>query len=186
MKKIWNLPNQLTIARFFMTIVFFLLLHYGHYGIAFMTFVLTGLTDFLDGYAARRSNLTTDFGRLADPITDKILSVGGFVMLQDICPMIIRPWMTVILVAREFLASGIRSYAEAHGVAFAADYWGKSKMVLQILSIGGVVLYMWRLRSDGFVLLVTVITYGAVIATFISGLRYFWRGYRVLEDISSA
>ncbi|HOX38037.1 MAG TPA: CDP-diacylglycerol--glycerol-3-phosphate 3-phosphatidyltransferase [Candidatus Brocadiia bacterium] len=194
-KGIWNAPNAVTIGRFFATIVTFVILQYGFYLTAFVFFVLTALSDALDGYLARKYNMTSAFGRMADPITDKVLSVGGFVLLMGLSPALIKPWMVVIIVAREFIVSGIRGYCESRGIAFGADAGGKAKMVLQAISIGGAIFCLWAehgpewsapFRSHGFINLIRVVVYMAVIATFSSGINYMIRGYKILREIEDA
>ena len=99
---IWHLPNQLTIARLILSVIFFVVLAFETHGtrdvagqvllnIAFVLFVCAVITDFLDGYLARRWSLTSTFGRIADPFADKIVICGGFVMLTGITDLV-APW----------------------------------------------------------------------------------------------
>src|SRR3990172_4493352 len=111
----FNLPNRLTLMRFLLAIVFFVFLSYSYYTVAFGAFVLAWLTDWLDGYVARKKGLMTDFGRIADPFVDKIIVCGGFILLVHHAHDMISPWMVVVIVAREFLVNSIRSYLESRG-----------------------------------------------------------------------
>ena len=157
-KKLWNIPNQLTLARIILSIVFFVLLGletHGAFGtgsralvlnICVALFILAVFTDFLDGYLARRWHLISTFGRIADPFADKIIVCGGFVMLTGITPLV-EPWFAVVIMVREFLVSGLRSFFEADGVEFGADWSGKLKMVCQSVTIPVVIFYEANLRA---------------------------------------
>ena len=147
-----NVANQLTIARLLLSIVFFVilaLLGHGVFGTAYRTlvlniaiavFVLAVITDFLDGYIARRWHLVSTFGRIADPFVDKIVIVGGFIMLIDVSPLI-EPWFAVIILIREFLVSGLRSFLESRGISFGATFTGKAKMLLQSIAVPAVLIH---------------------------------------------
>ncbi|MFT4708920.1 MAG: CDP-diacylglycerol--glycerol-3-phosphate 3-phosphatidyltransferase [Bacteroidia bacterium] len=143
-------PNRITAVRFVGAIVLFgIFASWGDPGeadvvrktstqIAFWLFIVTALTDYLDGYLARRDNLVSAFGRIADPFVDKVLVLGSMIFLavmpwsQPWFPA----WIVVIVLAREFLVTGIRSYVESQGGSFAADMFGKIKMVVQCFAIG--------------------------------------------------
>jgi CDP-diacylglycerol--glycerol-3-phosphate 3-phosphatidyltransferase len=157
---LWNIPNQLTVARLVLSAVFFVLLalethrmNLGHVArstvlnISTLVFVLAVVTDFLDGYLARKWGLTSTFGRIADPFADKIVICGGFVMLTGIAPRLVEPWFAVLILVREFLVSGLRSFLESSGVAFGAVFLGKLKMVVQSIAIPLVLLYIANLAS---------------------------------------
>jgi CDP-diacylglycerol--glycerol-3-phosphate 3-phosphatidyltransferase len=144
---LWTIPNQLTLARLAMSVVFFVILGMETHGtfppesrslvlvVATVLFVLAVLTDFLDGYLARRWKMVSTFGRIADPFADKIIICGGFIMLIGIAPRLVEPWFAMIIVVREFLVSGLRSFFESRGVAFGAVFIGKLKMVVQSIAI---------------------------------------------------
>jgi CDP-diacylglycerol--glycerol-3-phosphate 3-phosphatidyltransferase len=105
---------------------------------AFWLFVITAASDVLDGYLARRGNQITAFGRIADPFVDKVLVMGAMVFLA-VMPWS-RPWfpawIVVVILAREFLVTGIRGYVESLGSQFPADWFGKVKMVMQCSAVG--------------------------------------------------
>jgi CDP-diacylglycerol--glycerol-3-phosphate 3-phosphatidyltransferase len=159
--KIWNLPNQLTLARIVLSIIFFVMLALENHGKTYGTlaqnkinlvlnasvvlFILAGVTDFLDGYLARRLGLVSTFGRIADPFADKIMICGGFVMLTGVTPQMVEPWFAVVIIFREFLVSGLRSFIEARGVAFGAVWSGKMKMAAQTVTIPLVLFYQANL-----------------------------------------
>ncbi len=131
-----NLPNQLTIARIVLTFIFiFFLFNHGllAMALAFSTFTLAALTDLYDGKIARKRNLVTDFGRLMDPIADKILVISAFLAFVEL--KIIPGWMVIIIIAREFLITGLRLLAANKNVIIAATVSGKHKAVSQMVSI---------------------------------------------------
>ena len=130
-----NLPNSLTVSRLVLTAVFvvgFMLGTQNGYGIALFAFVVAAITDFLDGYLARRMGLVTSLGKLLDPIADKILTASAFIFLcaheQRLCPV----WVVVVILAREFLVTGLRQIAVEKGQVIAADWSGKWKTTFQI------------------------------------------------------
>jgi CDP-diacylglycerol--glycerol-3-phosphate 3-phosphatidyltransferase len=153
LESIWNLPNQLTIARLGLSVVFFVLLALETHGVfgaggrrtvlnvSIVVFVLAVVTDFLDGYLARKWGLISTFGRIADPFADKIVVCGGFVMLTGIAPRLVEPWFAVVIMFREFLVSALRSFLESRSVAFGASWSGKFKMLVQSITIPLVILY---------------------------------------------
>ena len=105
---------------------------------AFWLFILTAASDFLDGYLARRGNQITAFGRIADPFVDKVLVLGVMVFLA-VLPWSQKwfpAWIVVVILAREFLVTGLRGYVESLGRQFPADWFGKTKMVLQCTAVG--------------------------------------------------
>lgn len=148
-----NLPNQITVARLFISVIFLSLLsifdwrHRDQQGwmieLAFWLFIVAALSDILDGYLARRQNQVTSFGRILDPFVDKILVCGGFILLlgkgfvdeNGTITTGLVAWMVVVIIARELLVSGLRGFSEAQGKPYAANYWGKAKMVTQCVTI---------------------------------------------------
>jgi CDP-diacylglycerol--glycerol-3-phosphate 3-phosphatidyltransferase len=101
--------------------------------VALVLFVVASLTDFLDGYIARKYNLITNFGKFMDPLADKILTISGMICLIELGR--IPSWIVVIIVAREFIISGFRLIAAENGVVIAANYWGKFKTTFQMIMI---------------------------------------------------
>ena len=135
-----NLPNKLTFIRLVLAIPFiYFLQESGNVSahlsltyrlIAFAIFVIASLTDFFDGYLARKYNLVTDFGKLMDPLADKILVISALVLFVEL--KYIPAWMSIIVIAREFLISGIRMLAAAKGEVIPAGKLGKYKTTSQI------------------------------------------------------
>ena len=133
-----NLPNKLTILRTLMipVFLFFLLTDCaGDYSkwIAVVVFILASLTDFLDGHIARKYNLVTNFGKFMDPLADKILVISALVLFVEL--RYIPAWMSIIVIAREFLISGIRMLAAAKGEVIPAGKLGKYKTTSQMIVI---------------------------------------------------
>ena len=138
-----NLPNQLTMGRLFLTALFvavmsipdqllksFHLLDY-RITIAILFFLIASLTDFLDGYIARKLRLVTDFGKLIDPLVDKILTSAVFIILTQ--ENMIPAWITITIISREFLVTGLRLLASNQGKVLSADSFGKWKTTSQII-----------------------------------------------------
>jgi CDP-diacylglycerol--glycerol-3-phosphate 3-phosphatidyltransferase len=201
--RIWNLPNQLTITRIVLSIVFFLLLAIETHrsrmsppsalalNVSLSLFILAVLTDFLDGYLARRWGLTSTFGRIADPFADKIVVCGGFVMLTGVAPRLVEPWFAVVIIFREFLVSGLRSFLESRGVAFGAAWSGKLKMVVQSVTIPLVLFYQANLSAaaaepSGFVLWFRWLAVGSLALTLVltvsSCVGYVRRAIAILRS----
>ncbi|MBQ1396372.1 MAG: CDP-diacylglycerol--glycerol-3-phosphate 3-phosphatidyltransferase [Eubacterium sp.] len=128
-----NLPNKLTLARIIAVPFFIIAYMTGHSLIAFVLFILASLTDMLDGKIARKYDLITNFGKIMDPLADKILVYSAFcLMVED---GTIPGWMLIVILAREFLVAGIRTVAASEGIVIAAAMSGKIKTVLQMIAV---------------------------------------------------
>lgn len=128
-----NLPNKLTMLRMIMVIPFIATLLMNMKGIALILFIVASFTDFLDGYLARKNNLVTNFGKFMDPLADKLLVCSALVCLTDMKH--IHVLVTLIIIGREFIVSGLRLVAAEQGLVIAASKIGKSKTVFQMLGI---------------------------------------------------
>lgn len=134
-----NLPNKLTFIRLVLAIPFIYFLQYSeaegiiYRMLAFIIFVVASLTDFFDGYLARKHNLITDFGKIMDPLADKVLVISALVIFVDL--KYIPSWMSIVVIAREFLISGIRMLAAAKGEVIPAGKLGKYKTTSQMIVI---------------------------------------------------
>jgi len=103
------------------------------YAVGFVVFVAATITDYYDGKIARERNLVTNFGKLLDPVADKVLLSAGFVMLMTLDKHLALPgWAVIVILAREFLVTGARSLAASEGVVIAANKYGKTKAALQM------------------------------------------------------
>lgn len=141
-----NLPNQLTLARVIMVPLFVLLLSIHHwlcYVLGYIVFAAAAITDYWDGKIARSRNLVTNFGKLLDPVADKVLLTAGFLMLmvlpaphdKHVMSLHIPGWTVVAILAREFLVTGVRSLAASEGVVIAANKFGKAKAAIQMIYV---------------------------------------------------
>ena len=182
-----NLPNKLTVLRIVLVAVFMLFLF--SQGVmakmlALVTFLAASLTDFLDGYIAKKNNMITDFGKLMDPIADKILILAAFLAFVE---MELAPaWMVVIIIFREVTITGLRISALTKGKVIAADDGGKHKMVSQVFAVSAVLIFLifreagikafgllWsgsaeRIYKDAIFILMLATT----LLTLISGILY--------------
>ncbi|HUU68499.1 MAG TPA: CDP-diacylglycerol--glycerol-3-phosphate 3-phosphatidyltransferase [Planctomycetota bacterium] len=189
-----NLPNKFTLARLVLTAIFFVLIAVARAGdialliASLLLFIAAALTDLIDGWLARKYQMVTDFGRVADPFADKILICGALIFLLAKGHEIsrVRDWMVVIILAREFLVSGMRSMAESRGIPFGATYWGKLKMLSQNFAVSFSIIYMmfsifpsWAVT---YLRVVTdVVLYLTTALTAMSGIVYVARAKKVLD-----
>jgi CDP-diacylglycerol--glycerol-3-phosphate 3-phosphatidyltransferase len=194
-------PNRITALRFVGALALFVILalwgqhdeaelehERGVFQIAFWLFIATALSDVLDGWLARRGNQITTFGRIADPFVDKVLIVGAMIFLATL-PWSRRyfpAWIVVVIVAREFLVTGIRGWAESQGHKFPADWFGKVKMFLQCFAVAiviGIAAFQWSPRAAHFW---SEAGEACVIATLVasvgSGLSYVFKVRKLLAQ----
>ncbi|WP_338609503.1 CDP-diacylglycerol--glycerol-3-phosphate 3-phosphatidyltransferase [Clostridium baratii] len=132
-----NLANKLTLLRMLLVPIFliFIAINEIPYGtfIATFIFVIASVTDKLDGYIARSRNQITNFGKFMDPLADKLLVTAALISLVEF--RVVPSWAAVIIIAREFSVSGLRTIAASEGKVIAASWWGKIKTVIQIVAI---------------------------------------------------
>jgi CDP-diacylglycerol---glycerol-3-phosphate 3-phosphatidyltransferase len=141
--------NRITVVRALLTVAVWALVACAASGDArcwapaFTLFVLTAATDVLDGAVARRWGDVTVFGRIADPLVDKLLVVGTLVLLleADVAREVLPAWVVVLVVVRELIVTALRGAVEAGGASFAAASWGKAKMLAQCVALGAVLLH---------------------------------------------
>ena len=164
-----NLPNKLTIGRILIVPVFIILLMYGYYHISAVIFILASLTDMFDGMIARKYNLVTNFGKIMDPLADKILVAAAFICLVELGD--VAAWMVVVILAREFAVTGLRTVAAAQGVVIAAGATGKLKTILQMIAVPALLLQNWPFQMVGFPF-AQIMLWISVIVTVISGIEY--------------
>lgn len=140
-----NLPNKLTLLRVFL-IPFFLLFMYleftGHYTLALVIFAAASITDALDGKIARKHNLVTNFGKFLDPLADKVLVISALTVFVELDSVNMGAIPLIIIIAREFMVSGLRLLAADGGVVVAAGIWGKLKTAFTMVTIVGVLLWL--------------------------------------------
>ncbi|MEX0876475.1 MAG: CDP-diacylglycerol--glycerol-3-phosphate 3-phosphatidyltransferase [Phycisphaerales bacterium] len=213
-----HIPNLLTIARLLLAWVFIILVSYvqprtistqptdidrlgeishpsgGLLIAAVVVFIIAAITDFLDGHLARKWDAVTRFGRIMDPLADKLLILGGFVMLAtpafhaeillaDTTIQIsgVAGWMVAAMIMRELLVTSIRGVYEGEGVDFSAGTLGKAKMILQSGSIP-IILLIIALGSPGpdttGRLVIVVLVWATVVVTLLSGLPYIGKAMK--------
>jgi CDP-diacylglycerol--glycerol-3-phosphate 3-phosphatidyltransferase len=181
-----NLPNKLTILRIGLSFIFMgLIFSEGLMAksLALIVFTIAAITDFFDGYIARKYNLITDLGKLLDPIADKILVLTAFLAFVQM--RIVAAWMVVIIIFRELLITGIRIILARKGKVIAASIWGKYKTVAQITSIFvilGFILFkqigidkygFWDDRMEYIsMIIINIVMYITIGFTLISGITY--------------
>ena len=185
-----NTPNKLTLLRIILAFIciglilgksFFSLL------LALIVFSLASLTDFLDGYLARKNNLTSDFGKLLDPIADKILIIG--VLCAFLQLGVINAWMVSLIMLREFIITGLRLYGLNKGVMLEAKRFGKHKTLSQV--IGTFIIFLTliireiipasRLALFLYERFIPLMMWYIVIITLSSGVYYFWVNRRAIR-----
>ena len=173
-----NLPNKLTIARI-IAVPFFIISYYlGWYIPAFIIFILASVTDTLDGKIARKRGLVTNFGKIMDPLADKVLVYSAFlVMVPDPVPA----WMLVIILAREFLVAGVRTVAASKGIVIAAAMSGKIKTVLQMIAVP-MLLLCPVFNMGWFTVLSKIMLWASLVMTVVSGVQYVLDNKEVFRD----
>jgi CDP-diacylglycerol---glycerol-3-phosphate 3-phosphatidyltransferase len=188
-----NIPNQITLGRLVLTIVFFAILtRYSAarepadtylLAIGFWLYLLAALTDIVDGYLARTWQQVTAFGRVVDPVVDKIMVCGAFVFFASThfySPTLnqnitgVEPWMVVLILVRELLVSAIRSFSEAQGRDFAANWVGKAKSFVQFAT-ACVVLGVLAWYRDSLAWLRVACVWITVGVTALSVVAYLFR-----------
>jgi CDP-diacylglycerol---glycerol-3-phosphate 3-phosphatidyltransferase len=148
--------------------------------LAAVIFSLASLTDLLDGYIARQQKRETAVGKLLDPLADKLLVLSCMIMLIPLER--IPAWMVVLIIGREVAVTGLRGIASAEGLVIAASRWGKAKLILQTFSLIGLMIHYRYLGID-FHLLGMIFLWGALIITLWSGIDYFGKFYRKIQEL---
>lgn len=176
-----NLPNKITIFRVIMIPVFLVLLlvpsiPYNNI-LACVVFVVACLSDFLDGYLARKLHLVTNFGKFMDPIADKLLVCSALICFVDLSYM--PSWIVIIIIAREFIINGFRLIASDNGVVIAASYWGKFKTTFQMIAC---ILLILQLPFGWADVAEQIFIYLALAFTVISLVDYLWKNRKVLSE----
>jgi len=153
-------------------------------------FIIASITDGLDGYLARRRGQITTMGILLDPLADKLLVTAGYICLVAMNPAIVKPWIAVLVIGREFLVSGLRSIAAGEGFTIEASEIGKLKTVIQIVSVVAAILdhrwYQWN--WGGFIVPVHLVAINAIywmtIVSIISAVDYFVGFWKKIDHAS--
>lgn len=192
-----NVPNQITLGRLALAIVFFAILS-GYRAAsgpgwvlpaAAVIYLVAALSDVVDGYLARSWDQVTAFGRVLDPVVDKVLVCGAFVFFASHAfhdPATgrnvthVAPWMVVLILTRELLITALRSFSESQGVQFGAQWSGKFKMFVQSATACTILIVLgWDLAALRW--LIPVAVWATVIVTALSIVHYLWQLYRTLR-----
>jgi CDP-diacylglycerol--glycerol-3-phosphate 3-phosphatidyltransferase len=193
-----TIPNVLTFSRFFLALVLFVLISYANWIGCIIVFTLAAITDWLDGYIARKQGVLSTLGRNLDPLVDKVLVCGAYVFLMPFghAQGWMTAWMVTLVVGREMVITGIRSFLENQGAKFGADWLGKVKMVLQCIALFAIFIVMeaGHVTEAGEPISADlrwmewcrdILIYTMLAATLLSGLQYLWRAamlFRGEED----
>ena len=175
-----NTPNKLTVARMIMVpfLVVFMLTEWGGEANRYISvgiFIAASVTDWFDGYLARKNNLVTNFGKFMDPLADKLLVCSALICLIELDKL--PAWIVIIIIAREFIISGFRLIAAENGVVIAANYWGKFKTVSQMLMIILLILNFGGI----FDVIETILIWLSLALTVVSLLTYIMQNRKVLS-----
>ena len=196
-----NLPNEITLMRLPLTAIFFVFFFDQpfpylfpslqptpyHHTIALLCFIIACISDWSDGYLARRRNQITNFGKLWDPIADKILVTAAWVTL--VANHAMPAWIVLVLLARDFAVSGLRIMTAQEGIALAAETGGKIKTFTQLLTIGVLCLHYaliqdwkWELPTPGYAPIEVWMLYPACVFTSLwSAWIYFKKNWRLIK-----
>lgn len=179
-----NTPNKLTVGRMILVpflVVFMLTGWGGTYNrfISFAIFAVASITDWFDGYLARKNNLVTNFGKFMDPLADKLLVCSAMICMIELGRL--PAWIVIVIIAREFIISGFRLIAAENGVVIAANYWGKFKTVSQMIMIILLILNVGELYGGFWDILTQIFIWLSVALTIISLVTYIMQNRGVLS-----
>ena len=194
-----NLPNSITMSRIFMIplLLWILTPHFPWHAhgaqeiTASVLFVLASITDGLDGYLARKRGQVTTVGMLLDPIADKIMVAGALIALVAYNPDVVKVWIVVVIIGREFLISGLRSIASSEGFTIQASDLGKLKTVTQIVAVVSAILahhwYQWQFSVVVIPVqwIAIAAMYFTVLVSIISGIDYFVGFWKQIDHASN-
>ncbi len=198
-----KIPNRLTMFRIFIIIIFIptvlmdkMISSY----IALFLFIIAAISDYLDGYIARKYNIISNFGKVMDPLADKIMVISALLCFVQL--NIVPAWMVIIIIAREFLISGIRIMAAKDGDIIAASNWGKIKTITEIIAIIAILVLLSIVNTLEYlsistekisildfqirVILLRLIPYWLMffvaVTALISGLEYYFKNIKLFEN----
>ena len=180
-----NLPNKLTIARMIAVPFFIAAFMLGMYPAALVIFCAASITDYFDGKIARSQNLVTNFGKIMDPLADKILVYSALCLFIETDT--IEAWMLIIILAREFIVAGMRTVAASEGRVLAAGMSGKIKTVLQMIAVPALLLAQaiqdpYPVAYPIIALIAEVFLYASIAMTIYSGIEYIVKNKNVFKN----
>ena len=194
-----NLPNSITMSRIVMIPLFLWILSpffpaQGHPALqelcASALFILAASTDGLDGYLARKRGQITTMGMLLDPLADKLMVTSALVALVAYNPTVVKVWIAVVIIGREFLVSGLRSIASSEGFTIQASELGKIKTVAQIvLVVSAILAHQWHQWTLAVVVIplewiAIAAAYFAVLISLVSAIDYFIGFWQQIDHAS--
>ena len=182
-----NLPNKLTVIRIILTPFYLaaMLIEFPfHYLVAALIFIIASLTDMLDGKIARKRNLITTFGKLCDPLADKMLTTAALLAFMELG--LCNVWIIMVILTREFLVTSFRLVSSAQGVVIPAGILGKIKTVCQmvfsiLIMLGLFIGEFVSLDSEIFSLVSNVLLWITAVLTVVSGIKYIIDGKKVID-----
>jgi CDP-diacylglycerol--glycerol-3-phosphate 3-phosphatidyltransferase len=178
---VFNIPNQLTAGRLGLGVVLFVLIEHEQWPWCIGVFALAAFTDWLDGYVARKQGITSTLGRNLDPLVDKVVICGAYIFLMQHREAGLYPWMVVLVVSREFIITGLRSFLENLGANFGAELLGKLKMVLQCAALFAIFLALYEENEPVYKWARDILVWAMLAATALSGLQYLWKAFALLR-----
>jgi CDP-diacylglycerol--glycerol-3-phosphate 3-phosphatidyltransferase len=189
-----NFPNRLTILRLILTLPFVAALSLQFPGaklLALILFIASSATDYADGYIARKFHLITDFGKLMDPLVDKIMTISAFICLVSLGS--VPAWAVIVIVSREFLITGLRLVAATRGKVLPAERLGKLKTVSQIVTILYCLIVVATMGQSGalvspatvasFNMVGLILVLLTVALTLWSGVSYFAKNWDLVSEL---
>lgn len=186
-----NLPNKLTMLRIILIPVFVILFEANSLPNnmiwALVVFAIAAITDQLDGHLARKNNQVTNFGKLADPLADKLLTISALICFVEKGVAYVPGWAVIIIIGRELIVTGIRMIALTDNTVIAASMWGKAKTVSQLVTIIAVMFALimkdfgFELFNIGRVSVILVLIVIMVALTLISGVDYVKKNWNLLN-----
>lgn len=189
-----NIPNKITLSRILLIPIFILLLtipfNWGVWDIgasqlpishfvAALLFIVASVTDWVDGYYARKYNLVTNLGKFLDPLADKLLVSAALILLVELG--LAPAWVVILIISREFAVTGLRLVAAGEGIVLAASQMGKLKTWIQIIATSALLLHNLPFSFIDFPF-ATIALYAAMIITVVSGYEYFAKNWHVMRS----
>lgn len=177
-----NTANKITLIRIALVPLFIVLWKMDSavcHWLAAAVFILAAVTDGVDGYVARHYNQVTSFGKFIDPLADKLLVTAALICF--VADGTVPDWVTVVILAREFVVTSLRTVAAAQNVVIAASIWGKVKTVVQIVMVVAILILpetpglLVVSGVDAIALLKDILIYAALLVTVLSGADYLWK-----------
>lgn len=178
-----NIANQLTLVRIAAIPLYLVFLYINREWsnvTATIIFIIAGVSDFLDGYIARKYNMITDFGKILDPIADKILVAAAMIALVEIGRL--EGVLAIIMLARDFAVGALRDLSASKGIIIAAGKWGKIKTAFQMTAMGMLTFYGTWLGINWYII-GTILIYVSVVLSLYSGYIYFQKYFTGQYDI---